>query len=141
MTYRRKIKMDIQLASFILGIVSVLVIAMSVVSVLAIVKVVKLKNDNNGMAAYVTQEFQKFRNDLDNRESSLNQSIIDLSKSVDSRCDKLYEKIMKNKNPRTEMFEMADKDGFKSGILQLLNKEDEGNGLKDRILELINKTT
>ena len=140
MTYRRKIKMDIQLTSFILGIVSVLVIAMSVVSVYALVKVVKLKNDNNGMAAYVTQEFIKFRNDLDNRESSIRQDIIDINKSVDSRCDKLYEKVMNNRSLRSKMCEMTDKDGFRSGILQILNKEEEGDGLKDRILELINKT-
>lgn len=137
--------MDIQLASFILGIVSVLVIAMSVVSVYALVKVVKLRSDYNGMCAFNDKEFRLMRTyndqEFENLKKELDNRIGITYRDMDSRCDKLYEKIMKNKNPRTEMFEMADKDGFRSGILQILNKDEEGNGLKDRILELINKTT
>ena len=141
MTYRRKIKMDIQLTSFILGICSVLVIAVSVVSVYAIVKVVNLNREVKDNGVWAILEFEKLTKDLDDRESSLARQIDETNKLIDSRCDKLYEKVMKNRNPRSEMFEMADKDGFRSGILQILNKEEEGNGLKDRILELINKTT
>ena len=133
--------MDIQLTSFILGIVSVLVIAMSIVSVYAVSKVVKLKNEFNAHMMWDAQENERMRNDINNRETSITQLILDTNKLIDSRSDKLYEKIMKNKNPRTEMFEMADKDGFRSGILQILNKDEEGNNLKDRILQLINKTT
>jgi hypothetical protein len=133
--------MDIQLTSFILGIVSVLVIAVSVVSVYAIVKLVKLKNEFNSHMMWDVQENERLKNDLNNRELSLIQQIRDTNKLIDSRCDKLYEKIMKNRHPLKEMIGTAEENGFRSGILQILNKEEEGNGLKDRILELINKTT
>lgn len=124
--------MNIQLASFILGIVSVLVIAMSVVSVYAIVKIVKLKNDFNAHMMWAAQENERIRKDLNDRGD-------ELDRAIDSRCDKIYEKIMKNKSPKNEVFEMTDNDGFKKSLLQVLNKEDEGNDLKNRILQLMNK--
>jgi hypothetical protein len=125
LAYRRKIKMSIELTSFILGIISVLVIGVSVVSVVAIVKVMKLKE----WLINTNVEFERVR-------KTINDGNAETFRLVDSRCDKLYEKIMKTKNP---VLEMADKDGFKSNLLQVLNKEDEGNDLKNRILQLINK--
>jgi hypothetical protein len=126
--------MDIQVTSFILGIVSVLVIAMAVVSVVAIVKVMKLKLDHNNLSIWSNQEFESLKKEIDHK-------IGNTYKDMDSRFDKFYEKIMKNKSPKNEVFEMADKVGFKENLLQVLNKEDEGNDLKNRILQLINKTT
>jgi hypothetical protein len=124
--------MEIQLTSFILGIVSVLVIAVSVVSVVAIVKVMKLKADCTGVNIWASQEFESLKKEIDHK-------IGNTYKDMDSRFDKFYEKIMKNKSPKNEVFEMADKNGFKESLLQVLNKEDEGNDLKNRILQLMNK--
>ena len=131
--------MDIQLTSFILGMSLVLVIAMAAVSVYAIVKVVKLKNDHNSFCMWSSQEFDKLRKENETKDTELEHKIGIVYRDIDSRLDKLYEKIMKNKNPRAEVFEMADKPGFKETLRSILNKEEEGNELKNRILELMNK--
>jgi hypothetical protein len=134
--------MEIQLTSFILGIVSVLVIAMAVVSVYSIVKVMKLKQYASNTQIWAAQEFERIRKDIDDRYNETIRGIDETNKSIDSRCDKLYEKIIKNKSPLKTMIERhpeLDNDEFKSGILQILNKEDEGNDLRNRILTLMNK--
>jgi hypothetical protein len=129
--------MDIQ--SFILGMSLVLVIAMAVVSVYAIVKVMKLKADLMGLNIWSNQEIENLKKQFGTKDMALDYKIGNIYKDMDSRLDKLYEKIMKNKSPKNEVFEMADKDGFKKSLLQVLNNEDEGNDLKNRILQLMNK--
>ena len=133
--------MDIQVTSFILGMCAMLVTAVVVGSVFAVVKVVKVSEKVKTNGYWAMDEFEKLRKDLDDREASLARQIDDTNKSVDSRCDKLYEKIMRTRSPKNEVFQMADESGFKETLLKVLNKEEEGNGLKDRILQLINKTT
>ena len=131
--------MDIQLTSFILGMSLVLVIAMAAVSVYAIVKVVKLNNDHTGLSMWSSQEFDKLRKENETKDMELDHKIGIIYRDIDSRLDKLYEKIMKTKSPKNEVFEMADKDGFKDTLLKVFRNEDEGKDLKNRILELMNK--
>lgn len=135
--------MSIELTSFILGICSVLVIATAVVSVYALVKVIKLKQWVMNLNISTAQEFERVRKDNKDLDGTICRHIDDTSKLIDSRCDKLYEKIIRNKYPLKTMIERhpeLDNDEFKTGIQQILDKEDEGNDLKNRILQLINKT-
>lgn len=131
--------MEIQLTSFILGMSLVLVIAMAAVSVYSIVKVMKLKHDLINQNNWIVQVFETQRVEKEKDTADLDHKIGIIYRDMDSRFDKFYEKIMKNKSPRTEVFEMADKNGFRESLLQVLNKEDEGNDLKNRILQLMNK--
>ena len=131
--------MEIQLTSFILGMSLVLVIAMAVVSVYSIVKVMKLKHDLINQNNWIVQVFETQRVEKEKDTADLDHKIENIYRDMDSRLDKLYEKIIKNRSPKNEVFEMADKDGFKKSLLQVLNNEDEGNDLKNRILQLMNK--
>lgn len=131
--------MDIQLTSFILGMSLVLVIAMAAVSVYAIVKVVKLKNDHNSLSMWSAQEFDKLRKVQETKDMELDHKIGNVYRDMDSRLDKLYEKVMKTKSPKNEVFQMADESGFKETLLKVFKNEEEGNGLKNRILEIMNK--
>jgi trans-2-enoyl-CoA reductase len=131
--------MEIQLTSFILGMSLVLVIAMAVVSVYTIVKVMKLKNETQGFIAWVNQEFAKLRTDHENQGLDYSHKIENTYRDMDSRLDKLYEKVMKTKSPKNEVFQMADESGFKETLLKVFKNEEEGNGLKNRILEIMNK--
>lgn len=134
--------MEIQLTSFILGMGLVLVIAVAVVSVVAIVKVMRLNKTVYNNAVWANTEFENTRKVFDTKDLELDHKIGNIYRDMDSRIDKLYEKIIKNKSPLKTMIERhpeLDNDEFKSGILQILNKEDEGNDLKNRILQLMNK--
>jgi hypothetical protein len=127
--------MEIQLASFILGICSVLVITMGIISVYVVVKVMRLKDDYKNLSIWVSQEFENLRKERDVHEN-------DTNKAIDSRCDKLYEKIMKDKYPLKMMIGRhpeLDNDEFKSGIIKMLDEDNE-NDLNNRIRELIKKT-
>lgn len=84
--------MDIQLTSFILGIVSVLVIAVSIVSVYAMVKVMKFKSAHSGLSIWVSQEFESLKKDIDHK-------IGNTYRDMDSRFDKQYRKIIKEVIP------------------------------------------
>lgn len=130
--------MDIQITSFILGMYTVLMVALVSGSVYAIVKVIKLRRELEETHMAFNNEIERVTKDREDEMASVYGLIDNTTKSIDSRYDKLYEKIMKYQTPKNRVFEMADKDGFKSGILQVLNKENEGNDLKDRILQLIN---
>jgi hypothetical protein len=99
----------------------------------------KLKHDLINQNNWIVQVFETQRVEKEKDTADLDHKIGIIYRDMDSRFDKFYEKIMKNKSPRTEVFEMADKNGFRESLLQVLNKEDEGNDLKNRILQLMNK--
>lgn len=84
--------MNIELTSFILGIVSVLVIAVSIVSVYAMVKVMKFKSDHSGLSIWVSQEFESLKKEIDHK-------IGNTYRDMDSRFDKQYSKIIKEVIP------------------------------------------
>jgi len=84
--------MEIQLASFVLGMSLVLVIAMAIVSVYAIVKVMRLNKTVYDNGIWASQEFENLKKDLDNR-------IGNTYRDMDSRLDKLYSKIIKEVIP------------------------------------------
>jgi biopolymer transport protein ExbB/TolQ len=110
--------MEIQLTSFILGIVSVLVIAVSIVSVYAMVKVMKLKADVTNVNIWVSQEFENLKKEIDYK-------IGNTYRDMDSRFDKFHEKINKEQS------------SSKSDLKREINEEREE--WKNRVLEIMKR--
>jgi hypothetical protein len=116
--------MEIQLGSFILGMSLVLVIAMAAVSVYAIIKVVKLKNDYNGHCMWSAQEFERIRKQISDNHDEAFRAIDETNKSIDSRSDKLYDKVMKERSAVVKLMKDNDEDvDWKNRVLEIMNKE------------------
>lgn len=95
--------MDIQ--SFILGMGAMLVLAFAIGSIFAVVKVIKLGKNFREVQIWISQEFEKEKMIVGNQFQ-------EVYRTIDSRFDKQYEKIMKEVIP-------------KNRILQLMNNKTE----------------
>lgn len=96
--------MEIQ--SFILGMSAMLVIALVIGSVFAVVKVIKISKKFNEIQIWVNHEFQNFRKENELAMFGTNQQIQEVYRTIDSRCDKLYEKILKEQNPKNRILQL-----------------------------------
>ena len=89
--------MDIQ--SFILGMGAMLVVALVIGSVFPVVKVIKFGKEFREVQIWTTHEFENVKKDIEKREQRLYRRTDDIEKMIDSRCDKLYDKILKDVSP------------------------------------------
>lgn len=121
-----------EIGTFILGMVTMLLIAAVISGVIAVVKVMKISKNIESLDTWTSQRFENVNNEFEKQKMIIKNQLDDIYRTIDSRNDKLYEKVTKHKP------EEAD-DGFKKTLLQVLNNEDEGNDLKKRILQLMNK--
>ena len=88
MTYREKQIMET--LSFILGIAFVVVIAVAIVAVYAFVKVNKVKEYLESTERYLSHEISNVYKEMENRSDNI-------TRSMDSRFDKLENKLTNNK--------------------------------------------
>jgi hypothetical protein len=115
LTYRRKIKMTIDLQSFILGMGLVLVIALVVVSVIALIKVMRLEKDGNNIAIGTQQQLDNIHKAIDVRNNEIQNQIGNVYKDMDSRFDKLANKV--------KTASQEDREEWKNRILEIMRKE------------------
>ena len=74
--------------SFVLGIVAVLIIAIGVIGVVAFVKVSRVADQCDNLERHLEHEIESLSNRID-------VDISDIHKTIDSRVDKLQSKILK----------------------------------------------
>jgi len=99
--------MDIQ--SFILGMSAVLVIALVIGSFFAVVKVIKISKEFREIQIWVSHEFENLRKEGEQSTFGTNQQIQEVYRTMDSRFDKQYEKIMKELNPNKAFLSLIGK--------------------------------
>ena len=85
--------MEIQ--SFILGMCTVLVIALAIVGVVALIKVIGVKKRLEETISNIDINFSNFEKDVDGRIKDVYMSIDDNNRTIDSRFDKLHDKFSK----------------------------------------------
>jgi len=100
--------MDIQ--SFILGMCAVLLIALVIGSVVALVKVLRLEKNSNNINIGFQQQIDLLKRDCESNDevlaTQLGQQINQVYQDIDSRMDKLYNKILKESNPKERILQM-----------------------------------
>jgi hypothetical protein len=96
--------MDIQ--SFILGVGVMLVIALVIGSVFSVVKVIKLGKEFRDVQVWINQEFENQKKVGEQQIMIVNNQINEVYRTIDSRCDKLYEKILKEQNPKNRILQL-----------------------------------
>lgn len=88
--------------SFILGMSAAVVIALVIGSVVALVKVLKISKNFNDVQIWISHEFENVKKDMDKREQQLYRRCDDIEKLIESRSDKLYDKVMKEIRPNKQ---------------------------------------
>jgi len=96
--------MDIQ--SFILGMGAVLVIAVAIGSVFAVIKVIKIGEEFREIQLWINQEFEKGKDRERQEKMIIGNQFQEVYRTLDSRCDKLYEKILKEQNPKNRILQL-----------------------------------
>ena len=96
--------MDIQ--SFILGMCAVLFISFAVGGVVVLFKVTRLEKNFNNVGFGTNQQINNLRKDTEDNTNEVLRQIEELSKEVDSRLDKQFNKIMRETNPRDRILNM-----------------------------------
>lgn len=99
--------------SFLLGMGVVLLIALTIGSVIALVKVIKVAKYSQNLQSNVGIQFGEVDKKINNNFAELQRQVDDVNKKVDSRYDKLDDKIKK---------ELLDPDRV-GRIRQLISKE------------------
>ena len=74
-------------------------VALVIGSVFAVVKVIKFAKEFREVQIWTTHEFENVKKDIEKREQQLYRRTDDIEKMIDSRCDKLYDKILKDVSP------------------------------------------
>lgn len=114
--------MDIQ--SFILGMGAMLVIAFAIGSIFAVVKVIKIGKEFREVQIWVNQEFEKVKECERQEKMIVGNQFQEVYRTLDSRFDKQYEKILKEVSPNK---------AFLNIISSKPSKKDEDDGDYDPI--------
>jgi len=96
--------------SFILGMCAVLVIVLAIGGVVALFKVLRLEKTFNNISIGFQQQIDLLKKDNESGESfimtNINQHINEIYKDMDSRLDKMYNKILRDTNPKERILQM-----------------------------------
>jgi len=96
--------MDIQ--SFILGMGAVLVIALVIGSIFAVVKVIKISKEFRETQTWISQEFENEKKEREKEKIIIGGQLNDVYRTIDSRLDKQYEKILKEVSPNKAFLQL-----------------------------------
>ena len=98
--------MTIDLLSLILGMGLVLVIAFAIGGVVALVKVTRLERNSNNIGIGTQQQLDNIYRHIDDKTTEIEHQFGNLYKDMDSRFDKMYNKIMQDTNPKHRILNM-----------------------------------
>lgn len=102
--------MQVEFLSFILGICVVLMVAMAAGSIFAIVKVIKVDKQVTGNVWRSNEEFDKVKDEFEKVRKEIEVDQNEIYRTIDSRSDKLYEKIAKDLNPKHRILQLINND-------------------------------
>ena len=83
--------------SFILGIASVVVIAVAVVAVYAFVKVNKVKEELEQFQISQSHEIERFYRDMHEQISNVNRRLLETEQGIYSQMDSRFDKLIQRK--------------------------------------------
>ena len=98
--------MTIDLLSLILGMGLVLVIAFAIGGVVALIKVTRLERNSNNIGIGTQQQLDNIYRHIDDKTTEIEHQFGNLYKDMDSRFDKMYNKIMQETNPKDRILSM-----------------------------------
>jgi hypothetical protein len=96
--------MDIQ--SFILGMGAMLVVAFAIGSVFAVVKVIKFGKEFREIQIWISQEFENEKKEREKEKIIVGGQLQEVYRTIDSRLDKQYEKILKEVSPNKSFLQL-----------------------------------
>jgi hypothetical protein len=99
--------MDIQ--SFILGMSAVLLIALVIGSIFAVVKVIKIGKEFREVQIWINQEFENEKKEREKEKIIVGGQLNEVYRTIDSRIDKQYEKILKEVSSNKAFLQMIGK--------------------------------
>ena len=98
--------MTIDIQSLILGMGLVLVIAFAIGGVVALVKVIRLERNSNNIGFGTQQQIDGLHTHLNTKMNEIQNQFGGVYKDMDSRIDKIYNKIMQETNPKHRILNM-----------------------------------
>ena len=98
--------MTIDIQSFILGMGLVFLIICVIGGVVALVKVMRLEKEGNNIDIGTQQQLDNLHKLVDVKVNEINNSIGIVYRDIDSRFDKMYNKIMTETNPKHRILNM-----------------------------------